>query len=129
MTIGGIIGLLIIISVLYLIYLYAKKTGVFNNDGMTADEILWGKAIWGLYITIPIILFAEFYLQDQRSGVTNVAATAVNFIITKFIVKKIIKKKLNFRFPKLITATISIVVFIIQVLLGTIIWHYAELNY
>lgn len=105
----------------YFIYRSFKKKGVFNNDGLSSDNVLWSKAIWGLYLTIPFILIIEVILDDARGGNNIVLATIVNFISTKYIVKKMIRNQINLRYPKLITSGISVLVFIVQLLIGSMV--------
>lgn len=107
--------------VVYFIYRSFKKKGVFNNDGLSSDDVLWSKAIWGLYLTIPFILIFEVILDEARGGNKIVLATIVNFIATKYIVKKMIKNQINLRYPKLATSGISVLVFVVQLLIGSII--------
>lgn len=107
--------------VAYFIYRSFKKKGVFNNDGLSSDDVLWSKAIWGLYLTIPFILIFEVILDEARGGNKIVLATIVNFIATKYIVKKMIKNQINLRYPKLATSGISVLVFVVQLLIGSII--------
>jgi|TARA_B110000879_G_C10972513_1_gene432013 hypothetical protein len=105
----------------YFIYRRFKKKGVFNNDGLSNNDVLWGKAVWGLYLTIPFILIFEEIIDDARGGNKNVLATVINFIATRFIVKKMIKNQVNLSYPKLITSGISLLVFFIQILIGSLI--------
>lgn len=107
--------------VAYFIYRSFKKKGVFNNDGLSSDDVLWSKAIWGLYLTIPFILIFEVILDEARGGNKIVLATIVNFIATKYIVKKMIKNQINLRYPKLAASGISVLVFVVQLLIGSII--------
>ena len=105
----------------YFIYRSFEKKGVFNNDGLSSDDVKWSKAIWGLYLTIPFILIFEVILDEARGGNIIILATIVNFIATKYIVKKMIKNQINLRYPKLITSGISILVFIVQLFIGSVI--------
>lgn len=105
----------------YFIYRRFKKKGVYNNDGLSSDDVKWSKAIWGLYLTIPFILIIEVILDEARGGNIIILATIVNFITTKYIVKKMIKNQINLRYPKLITSGISLLVFIVQLLIGSVI--------
>jgi len=106
----------------YFIFRWFKKRKVFNNDGLSSDEIIWSKAVWGLYFTIPVILIFEVILDDIRGGNKNIVATIVNFFATRFVVKKMIENKINLRYPKLTTSLISISIFVLQVIIGSFIF-------
>ena len=101
----------------YFIFKYYKKKNI--NDGLTDDEkAIWLKARFGLFFIIPFIGVFDIINNNSTGGKPNLFPTIMNFFITSFIVKKMIKKGVNFKYPKLISIGISIGVFILQMALG-----------
>ncbi len=113
---------LMIITGYFLFKYYKKNKGKIKDNLSEEETLIWEKAKVGLYFTIPLILIIISILHSisERKSEANIGPAILNFFITRFVVKKIIKKGLSFNYPKLYTIGISIVIYIIQLTLGTV---------
>ncbi len=116
---------LMIITAYFLFKFFYKKDKI--KDNLSEQEPLtWEKARVGLFFTIPLIFAILTILNitaSSRVPMGNVGPAILNFFFTRFVVKKIIKKGLSFNYPKLYTIGISIVIYIIQLTLGTVLLY------
>ena len=113
---------ILMIVVVYFIYKYLKnKKSQPKNIEDQNNEELWKKARWGLYFIIPFIAVFDIINNDTTGGNQNLLPTILNFFITRYLIKNIIQRGFNISFPKLATAGVSIMIFIIQVGLGRVI--------
>ena len=120
--IAALLPFALMITVIYFsVKFFINKKSQPQNVEELNNQKLWKKARWGLYIVIPFIAVLDILNNDMVGGNKNIIPTIFNFIITKYLMKKIIERWTNISYLKLATAGVSILVFLIQVGLGRVI--------
>ena len=117
------IFLMIITAYFFFKFFYKKDKEKIKDNLSEQEPLTWEKARVGLYFTIPLIFAILTILNitaSSRVSMGNIGPAILNFFFTRFVVKKIIKKGLSFKHPKLYTIGISILIYIIQLTLGTV---------
>jgi hypothetical protein len=117
------IPILLMIIVGYYIFRYynKKNKAKFKDDLSEQEEAIWKKSRWGLFFIIPFIAIFDIINNNMTGSKQNLVPTILNFFITRFIVKSIIKRGFNINYPKLAAIGISILIFILQVAIGLLI--------
>ncbi|MDB4037209.1 hypothetical protein N9473_03970 [Polaribacter sp.] len=120
--IASLLPFVLMITVIYFTYkFFINKKSQPQNVEELNNQKLWKKARWGLYIVIPFIAVLDILNNDMVGGNKNIIPTIFNFIITKYLMKKIIERGTSISYLKLATAGVSILVFLIQVGIGRLI--------
>lgn len=147
-TISQFLPLLLITVIVYLFYkrekrkkekfqeLERKLEELLSKDSHTENKILdenseisevskklkhenlWKKSRIGLFIIIPIIGVIDIIDNDTSGSKMNLIPTIVNFFVTREVVKRIIKTDRVIKFPVMLSIGVSLIVFIIQILVG-----------
>lgn len=147
-TISQFFPLLLITVIVYLLYkgekrkkkkfqeLERKLEELLSKDSQTENKILdenseisevskelkhknlWKKSRIGLFIIIPIIGVYDIIDNDTNGSNMNLIPTIVNFFVTREVVKRIIKTDRVIKFPVMLSMGVSLIVFLIQILVG-----------
>lgn len=147
-TISQFFPLLLITVIVYLLYkgekrkkkkfqeLERKLEELLSKDSQTENKILdenseisevskelkhknlWKKSRIGLFIIIPIIGVYDIIDNDTNGSNMNLIPTIVNFWVTREVVKRIIKTDRVIKFPVMLSMGVSLIVFLIQILVG-----------
>ena len=110
---------LMIISGYFLIKYYKKNKGKIMESLSEEQIVIWKKARGGLYFTIPMI--GAIVALANGKKMMNFGPVIINFYLTKYVFKVLLKKGLSIPYPKLYAIGISTLLFIIQVTIGTIV--------
>ena len=113
--------LMIIVGYYVFIYYNKKNKAKIKGDLSEEEEAIWKKSKWGFYFIIPFIAVFDIINNNMTGTKQNLVPTILNFFITRFIIKSIIKKGFNISYPKLVTIGISVLIFILQVAIGLLI--------
>ena len=117
-TLIQFIPFILMILVAYAIYSFYKLK---NKDSKKSVEDAWKKGRIALFILMPFMAVFEVITDDMAGKSPTVIATIINFFLSKTIFQYFDDKPFISKNPKLSILSISILIFIVQLMLGRLI--------